>query len=295
MNETTTDPGPRLPDAVAAALADPSPGLRRSGGDISYLMWGDEGGEPVLLLHGARASARTWWRVGPALAAAGARVYAPDLPGHGSTPSLYDRAAFEATAALVAVWARDLASRPFSVAGISWGSQVAAHLPGAGLPVRCLVVVEPPTITPEALAVVGSELGEAPGPTLEATRELVDSWHPGWPSGDRAVKAESLFALDPAMLGAVFAANPVWDGRLGVLEEVRRAGVDVWIVRGEPALGGLTPDSYIEEARRTWPPERIIEIAGAGHVIPRTHPEELVAVLLGAFGLETMNARRAGG
>lgn len=42
-------------------------------------------GPTIVLLHGLAVSADYWWRNGPALAAAGFRVIAPDLPGFGRT------------------------------------------------------------------------------------------------------------------------------------------------------------------------------------------------------------------
>lgn len=42
----------------------------------------------ALLLHGITGSSGTWWRVGPALADAGWRVIALDLPGHGESPRM---------------------------------------------------------------------------------------------------------------------------------------------------------------------------------------------------------------
>lgn len=44
---------------------------------------GDANAKPVLLLHGWAVSAYLWRHTMGALAAAGYRVYAPDLPGHG--------------------------------------------------------------------------------------------------------------------------------------------------------------------------------------------------------------------
>lgn len=42
----------------------------------------------ALLLHGITGSSGTWWRLGPALADAGWRAIALDLPGHGDSPRM---------------------------------------------------------------------------------------------------------------------------------------------------------------------------------------------------------------
>jgi pimeloyl-ACP methyl ester carboxylesterase len=52
---------------------------------ISCRESGDPGGPAVLLLHGGSSSAATWARLAAALAAAGRRVIAPDLRGHGAS------------------------------------------------------------------------------------------------------------------------------------------------------------------------------------------------------------------
>ncbi len=49
---------------------------------LAYVELGDRGGTPVLLLHGFTDSARSWSMVAPYLAA-GLRLIAPDLRGHG--------------------------------------------------------------------------------------------------------------------------------------------------------------------------------------------------------------------
>jgi len=76
-----------LPPAVAAALRSPPAGEPREldvgGTTWPTISWGSPNDPPLLLVHGVTSNAAIWWRIGPALAAAGRRVIAVDMPGHG--------------------------------------------------------------------------------------------------------------------------------------------------------------------------------------------------------------------
>jgi pimeloyl-ACP methyl ester carboxylesterase len=153
---------------------------------LRFLRWRSWGAAErrALLLHGSTSSSATWWRVGPALADAGWRVKAPDLPSHGASPRA-DRALTPEVAA--AGVAAELADRPVDLLiGHSLGAAVALALVARGLTVRHLV------------------LDELPGPT----------------SVDWAAEAESVLVdvasarRDPAgVLGRMRAAQPRWSER----------------------------------------------------------------------------------
>jgi pimeloyl-ACP methyl ester carboxylesterase len=78
--------------------------LPTSAGEVYLELHGPEGGRPVVLIHGFGSSLHSWRKVAPALAAAGFRVLALDLPGFGYSARPTAAAAYttEAQAALVA-------------------------------------------------------------------------------------------------------------------------------------------------------------------------------------------------
>ena len=110
-------------------------------GFLRWRSWG-AADRRALLLHGSTSSSATWWRVGPALAEAGWRVKAPDLPAHGASP----RAGEALTPDVAADWLRsELADRPLDlVVGHNFGAAVALALLDGGPEIKTLVLEELP-------------------------------------------------------------------------------------------------------------------------------------------------------
>jgi len=87
---------------------------------------GDER-RPLVLVHGLSDSCRTWNRIAPALAA-GRRVVALDLPGHGRSArpdAPYDVAWY---AGVIAEWIRSLDIQEFDLIGHSLGGGIAMRV-----------------------------------------------------------------------------------------------------------------------------------------------------------------------
>ena len=146
--------GPVLEPMVAAALAAPGEPdestIEAAGIPFHVLAWGDPDSPRLLLMHGVTSNARGWWRVGPALAAAGYRVIAPDMPGHGLTGHWVGHHAFLDNAADLVAFGRaalpGVAPSDVRVVGHSWGAMTAAAFPASGYVPMRLVLVDPPAI-----------------------------------------------------------------------------------------------------------------------------------------------------
>lgn len=232
----------------------------------------------VVLLHGLTASASTWWRIGPLLAAAGWDVTALDLPGHGD---------------------QSTADEPIS--GSSMVHSVVDRLPAIGVDLL---------VGHSMGAVVASGVGDT---RPDLARALVLEDPPSWrgepdPDSDRVRRRRSEVAADPASARrAVTAANPAWapadvehdiDGLLAVdvdavttglanqlrgdvLGNLAHLTVPVLLLLAEPARSALhEPERSVVVG--ALPPGRVVEFP-AGHCIHRDLPLNWVESVLG-FG-----------
>ena len=281
-----------LPPAVAAALAGAADLTGRrmttvaSGIPFSAITWGAPDDRPLVLIHGVTASARIWWQIGPALAAAGRRVVAVDLPGHGLTGHWAGHHRFRDNAMDVASWFRaaGLDTPDVQVVGHSWGAMTAAALPLAGIRPATLVLLDPPTIPFAVISRMASDPSEISYPDLATAAARVAAANPDWTRGDVEAKAEALVELEFEAVRAVLLDNGDWDGGLADLADPAAAGIPIWVIRGEEAVGGLVPDAALPAFAARVGADHILTLAGAPHAPQRTHPAETTLAILRALG-----------
>ncbi|MBI2780968.1 MAG: alpha/beta fold hydrolase [Chloroflexi bacterium] len=279
-----------LPVAVATALANPAPAehgwVDAAGFRWATQSWGDPGDPPVLLIHGVTSNADTWWRVGPALAAAGYRIVALELPGHGRTHPWSGQHRFADIAAEVIDFVRAAGlDRPnLAVVGHSLGGMITAHLSIAGLRPRVLVLLDPPTMTVAEFEVYVQDPSERLYASVDEATAAVRQANPGWSDGDVAAKASGLTQFDPDAVLAVLLKNGDWDSGLAALRDKRAAGLPVWFIRGEVEAGCLVPDFAVPAIEAQLGADHVITIRDAPHSPQRTHPEATLVALLRALG-----------
>ena len=279
-----------LPDAVAAALADPTAGERgtvnAAGIPWSALQWGDPGDRPLLLIHGVTSSAEAWWRVGPALAATGRRVIAVDQAGHGLTGHWQGHYRFRDNAKDIAAFIRAAGlDRPdLQVIGHSWGAATAAALPTAGVRPATLILLDPPVLPLERISLEASDPSQQPAASLDEAIEAVREAYPDWVDGDVMAKANATMQLDFDAARSVLLDNGDWDGGLADLQDPAAHGLDAWLVRGEPQTGGYIDNEAARAFGDVIGHDRVVTITGGPHSPQRTHPVETIAAFLRALG-----------
>jgi pimeloyl-ACP methyl ester carboxylesterase len=279
-----------LPSSVAAALADPEPGERitveAAGIPWSALVWGDPGARPLLLIHGVTSSAAVWWRIGPALATTGRRVIAVDQAGHGRTGHWTGHVRFRDNAADIAAFARagGLATGDLQIVGHSWGAVTAAALPAIGLRPATLVLIDPPVLPLALISLEASDPAQRTYDDPDEAMAAIRAAEPAWSDGDVRAKAEALIDLDEAAARAVLLENGDWDGGLADLRDPAAAGIDTWVIRGEPATGGYVGDEAVAAFEEVIGRGHVITIPGGSHSPQRLLPAETVVVLLRALG-----------
>ena len=103
-----------------------------------------------------------------------------------------------------------------------------------------------------------------------------------WSDGDIRAKATALTQIDEAAVNAIYLQND-YDAGLAALSGPAADGISTWIIRGDPADGGLIPDQRVPALVKRVGADHFITVAGAGHSPQRTHPEATIVALLRAL------------
>lgn len=255
-------------------------------------------GPAVLLVHGLNGFKEGWGRLPAALAGAGMRAVAIDLPGGGATPPLRGgRHTPAALAAALAPLVADLA--PVGVVAHSFGAQVAVMAaigrPGA---VRALalvapfVVPRPGRIPPRRLSdvvqlpLVGAPLGRLAiararrSPQRRRDAFLSAVADPGALGADPSM-ADLLDLASDRLAGADLRAMVEW-ARAGLALDLRplarRVAEPALVVCGE--LDRVTRPATAAALAAALPAGRLMAVPGAAHFPHLERPEAVVPAVV---------------
>lgn len=219
----------------------------------------------ALVLHGVGSDGTTMWQISEHLANTHAfRVNAPDLRGHGLSPTTatygigdhaMDVAAFAA--------GNDL------VIGHSLGGAILAQLLPNPEVARLAVLLDPVLWLPDDEAeAIGRQMAQEEEITTAAGYQAL---HPSWHPEDCFRKARAAAACSPRTIEQTFLDSRPWDVR---------ATASMWacpvvIVASDPAVGTLFQPSLDEELAGL-PNVTVHRVAGAGHSV---HRDATAAVL----------------
>ena len=248
--------------------------------DLAFATFGPEGGFPVLLLHGFPLDRTMWARQAEALAAAGYRVLAPDLRGHGKSPVGAEPATMELMAKDVARLVLGAGAGRFALVGFSMGGYVAFEL-WREMPQRvaglALVDTRAEPDPPEARE---GRAKTAASVRRKGTEVLAESMLPkllteGAPD---ALKEE---------VRRVILANPkkgAADALLGMAERadarelLPKMDVPSLVLVG--AQDPVTPPDAARAMAQALPRAELVVVEGAAHLTPVERPDEVTRALL---------------
>lgn len=259
--------------------------LEANGMTLTLLEWGYVG-TVVILLHGITSSARTWWRVGPELAAEGYHAYGLDMPGHGysekpdSGYTLHDIAR-RIDAALQ--WLGY--TRPILI-GHSWGAMVALTLAtmkdAVSRPTRLCLIDPVLRMHADRAAQMAESFQKGIGiPQTEESVMHYMQMNPRWQVCDAFWKAEAMELCNPAAVRNVFLEQPEYD-LVPLLGQVR---VPLLLMTADPQQT-INSAEITAEAEAQLNPKlgKHVSLAGASHNMHRDTFDPFMETLFSFIG-----------
>ena len=229
------------------------------------------GGTPrplAVLVHGVTGWHRTWWRVGPALAALGWRVVAVDQRGHGHSPRIDGTTTSGELADDLATTIDALGGSADVLVGHSLGGAVAAELAFTRPErVRRLVIEDPPAISRVGdlawLDRLDAEIAAAiDDPEAEVRRELAENAR--WLEEDARQDVEGRALVDRVGLQATFRGD-VGNRVPALLPQLTVPTLLLLASEGRSVF----PPAMRQQLAPALPPNVRVEVVDSGHTIHR--------------------------
>lgn len=86
-----------------------------------------------------------------------------------------------------------------------------------------------------------------------------------------------------ATVRAIYLENGDYDAGMAALSDPAAGDIPTWVIRGDPAEGGLIADERVSALAKRVGSDHVITIAGTGHSPQRTHPEATILAILQAL------------
>ena len=225
----------------------------------------------AVLIHGVTSSAASWARVGPALAAWGYYVVAPELRGHGRSPKADGHYSLDE---MVGDLPESVPVAPTLLLGHSFGGVMAILAIQRGLLRPSFLALEDPVLhfADQELPARLLKNDEASLPRdVEGTLRANPKWQPV----DAEGKVASLRAIDWDHMRQVFSENAPWDLRMSVREVASMVPTRLIL----PETSFYVPPQDAADLAAALGPGAVISVTGTGHSIHRDDLDAFMTII----------------
>jgi pimeloyl-ACP methyl ester carboxylesterase len=248
---------------------------------LNTLTWGNpSAARTAVLIHGVTSSAASWVRVGPALAAWGYYVVAPELRGHGASAKADGHYSL---GEMVGDLPESVPQAPTLLLGHSFGGVMAILATQRGLLKPSYLALEDPVLH-FADRQLPARLLKNDEASLPRDVEGTLRANPKWQPVDAEGKVASLRAIYWDHMRQVFSENAPWDLRATVREVAGM--VPTLLILPESSF--YVPPQDAADLKAALGPGSIVRVAGAGHSIHRDDLDAFMTAIRGTLERGTL-------
>jgi pimeloyl-ACP methyl ester carboxylesterase len=146
-----------------------------------------------------------------------------------------------------------------------------------------MVLLDPPALPRADLVRLTQDPTEQRHENVADAIEAIRASGVSWSEGDIRAKAMALTQIDETAVRAIYLENGDYDAGMAALVDPAALDIPVWVIRGNPAEGGLIPDENVSALAERVGTDHVMTIAGAGHSPQRSHPEATILAILRAL------------